>query len=262
MKLAILHISDIHITKGYCSVFNRIKAISESFNVLNKLDAIIIAITGDIVDNGKPEEYEVANKFIEKLKEVIENVHKISNIEVIIIPGNHDITLTLELPCCTREFLRSLIKNKEKLEDCLKTRRALLNNFYDFSSKYNSFLSRGFYDEHIFEFDKRTIVFRMVNGVILSTLDDNKGSQYFNFDDNSEINQGGLNITLLHYPEEWFDDDCKKLLEDKLLYTADILLMGHEHESKLSSTAINDEIEYKRLNGGQLTGEVASDSSY
>lgn len=74
--MRIAHISDIHCHNG--SDFNQ-KIFTKATNLLNKYDADLIFITGDITTMGLLSEYEMAEK---KLMEI--------NGEKIIVPGNHD----------------------------------------------------------------------------------------------------------------------------------------------------------------------------
>jgi len=74
MKLA--HISDIHCNYG--TDFNP-KVYEKAVKMLNKLDADIIFISGDLTTDGLLSEYELAQ---EKLKEITG--------KLVIVPGNHD----------------------------------------------------------------------------------------------------------------------------------------------------------------------------
>jgi len=74
MKLA--HISDIHCNEG--NDFNP-KMFEKAVTLLNKIDADLVFITGDLTTWGLLSEYELARK---KLGEI--------NGETVVIPGNHD----------------------------------------------------------------------------------------------------------------------------------------------------------------------------
>jgi len=74
MKIA--HISDIHCNYG--TDFNE-KVFTKAVNMVNKIDADIIFVSGDLTTDGLLSEYEFAQK---KLKEL--------SGKLVIIPGNHD----------------------------------------------------------------------------------------------------------------------------------------------------------------------------
>jgi len=74
MKIA--HISDIHCSYG--TDFNE-KIFDRATKMVNKLDADIVFISGDLTTDGLLSEYELAQK---KLKEITG--------KLVIVPGNHD----------------------------------------------------------------------------------------------------------------------------------------------------------------------------
>lgn len=74
MKIA--HISDIHCNYG--TDFNE-KVFEKAVTMVNKLDADIIFVSGDLTTDGLLSEYELAQ---EKLKEITG--------KLVIVPGNHD----------------------------------------------------------------------------------------------------------------------------------------------------------------------------
>ena len=74
--MRIAHISDIHCNYG--TDFNE-KVFEKAVTQVNKLDADIVFISGDLTTDGLLSEYELANK---KLKEI--------KSKLVIVPGNHD----------------------------------------------------------------------------------------------------------------------------------------------------------------------------
>jgi len=74
--MRIAHISDIHCTYG--TDFNE-KTFDKAVKQLNKVDADIIFISGDLTTDGLLQEYELAK---EKLKEI--------KGKTVVVPGNHD----------------------------------------------------------------------------------------------------------------------------------------------------------------------------
>jgi len=74
--MRIAHISDIHCNYG--TDFNE-KVFDKAVKILNKLDADIIFVSGDLTTDGLLSEYDLAK---EKLKEI--------DGKLVIVPGNHD----------------------------------------------------------------------------------------------------------------------------------------------------------------------------
>lgn len=74
--MRIAHISDIHCNHG--TDFNN-KIFEKAVKMVNKLDADIVFVSGDLTTDGLLSEYELAQ---EKLREI--------NGKLVIVPGNHD----------------------------------------------------------------------------------------------------------------------------------------------------------------------------
>jgi len=74
--MRIAHISDIHCTQG--TDFNE-KVFDKAVKILNKINADIVFISGDLTTDGLLSEYDIAK---EKLKSI--------NLKPVVVPGNHD----------------------------------------------------------------------------------------------------------------------------------------------------------------------------
>lgn len=64
MRLAIVHLSDIHIKHPQDKILSRAKQIAVgAFRVVAEADAVVVLCTGDIAQSGLPEQYRHAESF-------------------------------------------------------------------------------------------------------------------------------------------------------------------------------------------------------
>ncbi|MET0116502.1 MAG: metallophosphoesterase [Sedimenticola sp.] len=97
MKLAILHISDIHIRGMSDKVISQASTIASGFyDYARNSDCCLIVITGDIAFSGHKEEYQAALELIINIKGLIEAEIDGREVDIILTPGNHDCTLKPE----------------------------------------------------------------------------------------------------------------------------------------------------------------------
>src|SRR5437899_2003604 len=90
MKVAILHLSDIHIQSDTDWIIGRAEKIAQAvLGTWERLETIFIVISGDIANQGLREQYDVASNFLLSIKSYLQEQ---SNSEVVFLlaPGNHD----------------------------------------------------------------------------------------------------------------------------------------------------------------------------
>jgi len=93
-KLAVIHISDIHLKGDTDECLNYVENISTAcFSLIRDADACLLVITGDLAYSGNIEQYElIGNKLIDPI--VIAFKKETSRpVFIAIAPGNHDCVL-------------------------------------------------------------------------------------------------------------------------------------------------------------------------
>ena len=97
MRIAVVHLSDIHFRVGTNPVLS---CTSEIASAVNSVDAtpslVIIAVSGDIAFSGDPLEYRHALEFFAGLKDQLINLNGGARVEHVCVPGNHDCVLPKE----------------------------------------------------------------------------------------------------------------------------------------------------------------------
>src|SRR5665213_1832757 len=95
MKIAILHLSDIHL-RGADGVTQRVAAIAScAFAASRECDACLVLVTGDISFSASSEEYASAASFLQDIAQAIKN-EGCPVVDVVLVPGNHDCKLIPE----------------------------------------------------------------------------------------------------------------------------------------------------------------------
>ena len=139
MKIGILHLSDIHLSKD-----ETIDHITSKIQIachfeLNDIIKLYIVITGDIANSGKDIEYEKALSFLKELQTKIKDENSfINSIKFVIVPGNHDCLVEEENP--VRDTLLQSIKSDDVDIQIANVCLAVQNNFWEFHEKLCGFV--------------------------------------------------------------------------------------------------------------------------
>ena len=109
MKVAIIQMSDLHITSDKDYIISNARKLARSVSpVLNNCQKVALVITGDIIDKGNVIMYQQAKRFLTDFKDEIQKEAKLLDWQYVIVPGNHDLDFNMRVP------MRPLI-----LKDCI-----------------------------------------------------------------------------------------------------------------------------------------------
>lgn len=246
MKIRYLHISDLHFVskKGKKAVdaFNQDLVTSSMIKKIKEFDSKVdfIIITGDLVSFGIKDEFDIAEIFC---KEVL-NASDLSNRELFIVPGNHDLN---------RNSIDDIEKSTYSFDDQDRVTKIFTNKRYfplimEKFEEFNAFVSKVTGREL---FNSETTGF-------FETLSINRDGQDYNInliglnsamfagykgDDKQKLALGlyqidpwlkkiedeNIRIGFFHHPFSCYhpaDKVCEKILMKQL----DIILTGHCHE--------------------------------
>lgn len=234
MKIALIHLTDIHFTVK-SKYEEKIHPFCQAIlSVTKGIKQIFFVISGDIANSGKPEEFEVAKKFLSIVRTFLKEDGQ--EINYIIVPGNHDCNFDLDT-----QLRVNAIKNmnyttlgidESVINECLKVQ----DSFWDFYSFYNQVPeNKLFYVINHFVGDTK-ISFYCMNTSWLSEIHEKPGSIFFPVKHYNGLQENDSENTfgVWHHPYNWFNpttiENNKKEFE---LFTESIStthFFGHEHQ--------------------------------
>lgn len=238
-KLVIVHLSDIHFNNTEESnilLANLIDDLQLMKREVGKYD--LLAITGDCVDRGRVDLFEIFNK---KVNGILKACGLKPKNTTIVVPGNHDISHD-------NVWLKSL--KKEHMDNYEKTNSVIENDFAPLYKEYNEFV-----DKYSAPKNGIGVKYFTVNGLTIraifinsswSTLTNNKYGQLVIGDKQIEEIKNKITsrkkkfdftIACMHHPLDWFEYKERMKLQDFLYNTlkVDFLLHGHIHEASYDS---------------------------
>jgi Predicted phosphohydrolases len=240
-KIGVLHLSDLHLTSNQDDLDSKdLRKIQnhliEAINDIKKNNRIdVVAVTGDIINKGKVNEYSFVEGFFRDLSEKT----RLSLDKFIFAAGNHDVQ--------REDFLQQV--NIDKINGYTSFKNHFLGRFNYFCDFYKKLtedegcISQESYGIKDFEINKQIIRFIVLNSSLCSCSNqdfmklmlskyqlENIEEQIRN-SDNTPI----LTIALMHHPIQWLECGEQELLleyfEDE--FKVNILLHGHTHEGRV-----------------------------
>ena len=267
MKVAILHLSDLHIDRNnYQWLINRTgQIVSAVWNDFSECNKIIITVSGDIVYSGKEEQYGYAKLFFRSLlRSFAEKNLKNTELEnrIICVPGNHD--CNFENDNGARTLLINGLRSNLSLVD-----QSVYNTVSVLQKEYQSFAKEIMINkEYILSINNdlpikvgdKTILFRLYNTAWMSTLNESQNSIVMPMNImEQEKSNADLAISIFHHHYSWMTPACdnnKHCFGKHIMQTSNMVLFGHEHTP--SSSQIKDYYEGEIINefeGGTLCSE-------
>lgn len=224
--IVFLHLSDIHICNEKDISDKHINKIVDSLrSYKTDFNTIIIIISGDITQSGERNQFKNAFKLMGSLIKQLSGAFK-CNCRVIVVPGNHDVDHSAAI-------LKIEDLKDEKYLELEVEEHKKLREFYVFSKYNKCFENSEIYTyKTIIDIDGYRIQFNLINNAIFSTLDQYKGLLYIP-DNNIKNLQAEKDIdfiaTVMHHAPDYYRDEMKNNIEDRLIKCSDILFHGHEH---------------------------------
>lgn len=255
MKILFLQLSDLHIRDNTLATNQTIPYIINSLKELPKFDEATIILSGDIAFSGKEHEYENAKYFVGKLVTNIkgEFLDEDKKIEIIVVPGNHDISFPTNQR--NRIDARKLSNDyKNTFDEEIKFQ----NNFFEFAYHNGCFVNNKIIDVNNVNYGDYEIQFNLINSAPYSVLNDENGDndkdlhiipeEYFSLLKRSSSSIACM--TVMHHNTDWFNWESKKNLEEIIGKDSSIFFVGHEHIPQMSFSTINGNYDCLISKGG------------
>ena len=264
MKVALLHLSDLHIDRNnYQWITSKTdQIVSAVWNDFSECNKIIIVVSGDIVYSGKEEQYGYAKHFFKALlRSFAERNLRSTELEnkIICVPGNHDCNFDNDNGA--RAMLINGLRSNIALVD-----QSVYDTVSAIQKEYQSFAKEIMINkEYILSINTdlpikvgdKTILFRLYNTAWMSTLNESQNSIAMPLNIMvHENNNADLAISLFHHHYSWLTPACdnnKNSFRKHVMQTSNVILFGHEHTP--SSSQIKDHYEGEIVNefeGGTL----------
>ncbi len=259
MKILFLHLSDAHFRKDTNFSDINIRAMVKGLKQIDSFDECVLVFSGDVVHSGEKDQYITAGCFIGSLiKEIKNNCLSDKRIYTLITPGNHD-NLAAN-PDRNVSELNSYYASSYETDHHFYEDLKQLNNFYEFAKKNGCFNKGKVVDVKPVKFGKFTIKVNLINTApfsLLCTGNEDKGLHYIPKKEIDKLNYDlheNYTISIIHHGPEWFSDDSKHELYNKLYETSDLIFTGHEHFSLSQSKIVNDQYKVVVSSGLALYG--------
>ena len=229
MKVALIHLSDLHVKSNYCSnsMYEK-KIVDEIKNISNEIEMYCFILSGDLVDTGNKNEYKQVTKFFNNLKRLL-NID-LNKVRFYFVPGNHDILFESNYKDDKNRFENSeyySIQNEETEFDKMR-------NFFNFSKSYHLFENNKIIDYKTLKLGEFELGFCMINSALYS-LKCSQGDKGYHHLDESIIKRieysatANLNIMICHHDFSWFDWSTRMSLDNLSSKYFSIVFIGHEH---------------------------------
>lgn len=237
MKIAFLHISDLHIKDKLSVTPLRVQALISTLNGVGHFDGIVIVISGDIAARGGQNEYKIASDFLGSLISGIKSSFSLNekDIKLLIVPGNHDICYpTGQRP--TSEAVRKAFDSDK--DEYLKEETSNMVHFLSFADSNKCFFKETtipngeLYTRKILHFSTGyRIEANLINTAPFSCAHDD-GLHYIPdgvVNNLSNPSSANISIIVMHHSPDWFNFSQRKNLQKVISQRCSIAFFGHEH---------------------------------
>lgn len=264
MRLQLIHLSDLHFSKKTDPFEIQINKMMQAINSLGDADQYIVVVSGDLAASGHYNEYRYVSSLIGAIsKEVREEKMNGKQVDVICVPGNHDIFFPkINLVENDRENLHRNIDIK------INQYLSGMDGFFAFARHKRCFLDDKIVSKKVFPYNDKKVGFVMLNTAPLSVLGGNAedmGRHYLSDEQISNIEratEADINVLVMHHSIEWFNSSCKDRLRKIIAKKYSLVLTGHEHEPVGESRNINGAGEVQYVQGNALHGYATEGNGF
>lgn len=243
MEVSIIHLSDLHFKNDTENRF-RLEKLREDLAAIPLGSNVITAFTGDLVQSGDQEQYDVL--FETLLGPLIEANH-----QIVVVPGNHDVQRALADPILAAGFLKdrasSYLFSGSSLISSPLAEGSIgpLKNYTELETLFEPYSERNYYG-YVKQIGDVSIV-----GMNSTWLSHERGEGESDrgrlrvephilakYAENLPPN--GLKVLLLHHPLDWLEETTRDAVTAIATKNFDLVLFGHVHTADLTSLVRNE----------------------
>lgn len=240
MKLAIIHLGDLHIKESDVFSNKKIEAFCNTLNTLTNVDLYLFAVTGDIANSGKEKEYLKAKQLFKTINGILSK--KELKFQYLHVPGNHD--LDFDKKARNIKTIEKCFKNSSQDKE-INNELKLLEKYFNIFLSNRNVITRPFLIKNkVITQENTKIQINFINTAPFSVLDpEDKEFHYFPVNEISNIKRReeiDLCISIMHHSSEWFHPLCKNSIEAELAKSSEFICYGHDHIHSTKSVEIRD----------------------
>lgn len=262
-RIAVVQLSDIHFKVANNPVQTRKDKILAAIQpVLQGVDGLVFALTGDVAFSGCHEEYEVALGFFDDVKRAILKIDSALSVDFVVIPGNHDCNFRTQndLRPALLENLSAKIETLDPEGEIVRQMVGVQDDFFSFYARLTGaaeipVTSRLHYQTRVEVGGTFSIVFDCYNTAWTSQKDEQQGELFFPhrllMHETTE-EEDHLRISLLHHRDNWIEANNARFLRDHIETYSDVILSGHEHVAAAYTKTQIDGMEAQYIEGAVL----------
>jgi DNA repair exonuclease SbcCD nuclease subunit len=238
MKLAFLHLSDIHLRDTENEVDKRADKIAAALASADPLiDACVVAITGDIAFSGRRVEYDRAREFFGILRDHLRSRYGDKNIAFFLVPGNHDCDFSNDgdLRSVVLSKLPETIDHLDPDSDITGCLLSVQKEFFNFAAELigvSDSPKPWLFQECVKSVGDIKVRVKCYNTALASQLSEQQGQLFFP----THVAEGeisadrAITVSLFHHPYLWLNAENAVKFRKHIEARSDLVLTGHMHE--------------------------------
>lgn len=256
-EIGILHISDLQLGSKDPSKWST-NVCSEIVRLVrgrHDKEVHFLVVSGDITETGAPEDFREAEKILRKMAIELwgDNGDKLIPERILIVPGNHDVNLSLAAACKIEFNFKDKKVNVKEDRNNTSLRHYALSPFNEF---YRNIVGlEGYSDQDnpnkvVTAFDKIGVRFHLINSVSELNCDQEEYASFKPNKNRAMRNENILNIAISHHgiyrPDEIKDEKYPVLIsnpEQMLSFFKEqnisLHLHGHGHARAVNHFYVN-----------------------
>ncbi len=264
MRIQLIHLSDMHFDRKDDIFAIDVEKMSNALKSIEKADKCIIVLSGDLVAKGKG--YGNVDSFIGAIFKFFgRNNYKNEKIEIVCVPGNHDIDFS-DLNVTTRDISKAY--SGQNVANLMNVYIDKMNRFFSFSRNRKCFMDDTIICKKEFLYSGKKVGFILLNSAPLSLLGGDSADMGMHYLSNKQIDRiekladEDFNILVMHHSLEWFQSECKNRLRKIISKKFLLVLTGHEHEPVGEVRNINGTGELQYIQGNALYGNSSEGNGF